>query len=136
MDKGMNRYLLDTNILIYYFADVIPLEELDTVENILKMSFNISIITRIEFLGWDKHTKEGYDKAKEFVSFAKTIPLNNKIADLTVDIGRNHRIKLPDAVIAATALSGDLILVTRNSKDFSGVEDLEIYNPFKMNDMR
>ena len=136
MDKGMNRYLLDTNILIYYFADVIPLEELDTVERILKISFNISIITRIEFLGWDKHTKEGYEKAKELISFAKAIPLNNKIADLTVDIRRNHKIKLPDAVIAATALSGNLILVTRNSKDFSGVEDLEIYNPFKMNAKR
>ncbi|NMX21216.1 hypothetical protein C5S30_02015 [ANME-1 cluster archaeon GoMg4] len=78
MDKG---YLVDTNILIYYFADVIP--------------------------------------------------LTNEIADLTIDIRRRCKIKLPDAVIAATALHEDLILVTRNEDDFKDVEGLKIYNPFK-----
>lgn len=132
----MKRSLIDTNILIYYLADTIPQEELDTIEKILKTSFNISIITKIEFLGWEKHTEEGYEKAKEFISFANAILLTNKIADLSIFIRRTYKIKLPDAVIAATALSNNLILVTRNTKDFRGVKDLEIYNPFKMNDKR
>jgi predicted nucleic acid-binding protein len=128
----MKGYLIDTNILIYYFADIIPEKENDTLELILRTSFNISIITKIEFLGWKKHTDEGYEKAKEFISFSHTIPLNNKVANLTINIRRKNNIKLPDAVIAATALSNDLILVTRNDKDFKGVEYLEIYNPFEM----
>ncbi|MDP2845557.1 MAG: type II toxin-antitoxin system VapC family toxin [Candidatus Methanoperedens sp.] len=136
MDKRMKRSLIDTNILIYYLADTIPQEELDTIEKILKTSFNISIITKIEFLGWEKHTEEGYEKAKEFISFANAILLTNKIADLSIFIRRTYKIKLPDAVIAATALSNNLILVTRNTKDFRGVKDLEIYNPFKLNDKR
>lgn len=127
----MKGYLIDTNILIYYFADAIPTKEIDTLERIFRTSFNASIITKIEFLGWKRHTDEGYEKAKEFINFAHAILLNNKIADLTINIRRKSRIKLPDAVIAATALSKDLILVTRNSKDFKGVEDLEIYNPFE-----
>ena len=53
MDK---EYLVDTNILIYYFADVIPEKELNRIEKIFISFFNISIITKIEFLGWEKHT--------------------------------------------------------------------------------
>jgi predicted nucleic acid-binding protein len=57
--------------------------------------------------------------------------LNNKIADLSIDLRRNFKIKLPDAVIAATAIHNNLILVTRNIKDFKDMEDLEIYSPFQ-----
>ena len=46
------EYLVDTNILIYYFADAIQEKELNRIENIFKTFFNISIITKIEFLGW------------------------------------------------------------------------------------
>ena len=132
MDQRMKRYLIDTNILIYYFADTIPQEEVPTIEDIFKTSFIISIISKIEFLGWKKHTKKGYENAKEFTGYAKTIQLNNKIAELSIDLRRNYKIKLPDAVIAATAIHNDLTLVTRNIKDFKDMEDLEIYNPFQM----
>lgn len=128
MDKG---YLVDTNILIYYFADAIPKRELNRVERIFKTAFNSSIITKIEFLGWEKHTEEGFEEAREFVGFADVIPLTNEIADLTIDIRRRCKIKLPDAVIAATALHEDLILVTRDEDDFKDVEGLKVYNPFK-----
>jgi len=79
MDKRKKRYLIDTKILIYYLADTIPEQELDTIEKILKTSFNISIITKIEFLGWEKHTEKGYEMAREFISFANAILLTNKI---------------------------------------------------------
>ncbi len=56
----MRRHLLDTNILIYYLADAIPRESLAAIEAIFSSSFRVSIITKIEFLGWRKHTPEGY----------------------------------------------------------------------------
>ncbi len=43
--------LLDTNILIYYFNGLIDDEKIDVL---LKESFNISIITKIEFLSWSR----------------------------------------------------------------------------------
>jgi len=46
-----NSYLLDTNILIYYFNGIVEEEYLT---EFLKSSFNIFIITKIEFLGWQK----------------------------------------------------------------------------------
>ncbi|WP_048150090.1 type II toxin-antitoxin system VapC family toxin [Thermococcus sp. AM4] len=129
-------FLIDTNILIYYLADAIPEEELSKVEEILRKSFNISIITKIEFLGWKGHTPEGFEKSKEFISFANIIPLTDEIADVAIELRRKVSIKLPDAVIAATALVHNLTLVTRNVKDFEKIEGLRIYNPFEKVDER
>ena len=126
----MKEYLLDTNILIYHFADTIPKKEVNKIEEIFRTSFNISILTKIEFLGWEKHTEEGFEKAREFISFANVFSLTDEIVDLTIDIRRQSKIKLPDAVIAATALNNNLILVTRNDNDFKDIKGLEIYNPF------
>jgi len=129
-------FLIDTNILIYYLADAIPEEELPTIEEILRKSFNVSIITKIEFLGWKGHTPEGFEKSKEFISFANVIPLTDEIGDVVIELRRQVSIKLPDAVIAATALVHNLTLVTRNVKDFERIEGLRIYNPFEKVDKK
>ena len=131
MDKSMKKYLLDTNILIYYWKGDIPEGEMKQVEEILKHSFIISIITKIELLGWRKHTLEGYEIAREFLDRAEIMPIDNDLAEFTIELKRNNNIKLADALIAATALSNELVLVTRNEDDFSILSDLEIYNPFK-----
>ena len=47
----MTSYLIDTNILIYYLAGAFSPEERPLIDTILKESFNISIITKIELLG-------------------------------------------------------------------------------------
>lgn len=126
----MRKYLLDTNILIYYWKGDIPEEERDHVEEILKHSFIISIITKIELLGWKKHTSDGFAKAKEFLERAEILPIDDDLAELTIAIKRDNNIKLADALIAATALSNGLTLVTRNADDFSTLAELKIYNPF------
>jgi len=68
-------------------------------------------------------------KAKEFLDFATVINLTKPIVDKAIKIKQTHNIKLPDAVIAATALSRKLILVTGNVEDFRGIK-IKIYNPF------
>jgi len=106
------------------------LPDMSRIESIFKASFNISIITKIEFLGWKRHTEEGFEKAKKFIGFAKVIPLTDEIADLAISLRREGRIKLPDSVIAATALHKGLDIVTRNEDDFKDIEGLKVYNPF------
>lgn len=130
MDEDLKGYLLDTNILIYHWKGEIPESEIEKLEEILKHSFLISIITKIELLGWGKHTAEGFLKAKDFLRRATVIPVDDELADLTIELRRNSNIRLADALIAATALLNDLVLVTRNEEDFRALEDLEIYNPF------
>ncbi|HNT08462.1 type II toxin-antitoxin system VapC family toxin [Methanoculleus sp.] len=126
----MRRHLLDTNILIYYLADAIPSGSTNKIEDMLSSSFRISIITKIEFLGWKKHTPEGYAMAEDFIRPAEVYPLTDTIADCAIHLRRMYGVKLPDAVIAATAMVHDCALVTRNEHDFSEICSLEIVNPF------
>lgn len=60
---------------------------------------------------------------------AFVFPINEDVVKKTIDIKRKHKIKLPDAVIAATAITYNLILVTRNTKDFDKIENLKLVNP-------
>lgn len=131
MDSNLKGYLLDTNILIYHWKGEIPISEIENIEAIFKRSFIISVITKVELLGWRKHTAEGLIKAKKFLKRAKVIPVDNELADLTIELMRNNNIKLADALIAATASLNNLVLITRNEEDFAMLDNLEIYNPFK-----
>lgn len=125
----MPELLIDTNILIYHTAGV-P-ECLSLIEKAIQDgSFNISIITEIEFLGWEKHTKEGFDKCKQLIEIAHVLPLDELVAAKAVELRRTSSIKLADAVIAATALVYSLELATKNVADFQGITELEVYNPF------
>lgn len=126
---GFN-YLIDTNILIYASKGLIPEESLNKIEYIFRNSFNISIISEIELLGFKNLDENKILTLKQFVSLSKKFELNNEIKDKTIEIRRNINLKIPDAIIGATALVNNLILVTRNCKDFIKVEGLELYNPF------
>jgi len=52
------------------------------------------------------------------------------LLDKTILIRQKQKIKLPDAVIASTALINGLILVSHNIKDFKNIPDLETMNPY------
>jgi hypothetical protein len=127
MEKG---YLLDTNILIYYLNDQIPEDNYQKIKEIIKKSFNISIISKLELLGWNGYTDIDFAGATNFLNNAKVIYIDNKIADNTIAVMRKYKIDLADAIIAVSALNNSLTLVTRNVKDFNKIDNLEIYNPF------
>jgi predicted nucleic acid-binding protein len=67
--------------------------------------------------------------ANNFINDALVIELEQAIKLKTADIRKAHRIKLPDAIIAATAFIYDLTLLTRNITDFGGIDGLRIINP-------
>jgi predicted nucleic acid-binding protein len=122
-------YLLDTNILIYHLNRSIPVQSIEQVRQILKNHFNISIISKMELLGFKRHSPQSYKKSESFLENAEIIGLDDEIVDTVIQLRRNKSIKLPDAIIAATARVNQWTLVTRNENDFSGIE-LTILNPF------
>ncbi len=119
-----DKLLLDTNNIIYYFNGIITDNKID---KILKESFNISIITKIEFLSWQKlrEDKALEKRALDFISHANVYELTDEIADKVIDIRQRYRVKTPDAIIGATALVHGFDIVTNNVDDFKNL-DLEI----------
>jgi toxin FitB len=131
MGKRLGRMsvLVDTNILIYHTEGM--KEASDFLVGVINEGhFNISILTKIEFLGWSRHTAEGFDKCRRLVEAANVFPVGDAVGNRAIELRRRQDIKLADAVIAATALVGNLRLATRNVADFRGIEGLEILNPF------
>ena len=124
------EYLIDTNILIYHTKGSQAVSSFMS-DVVAQRTFNISILTKIEFLGWEKHTPEGFQKCEQLVKLANIYPVDEDIAEQAIGLRRRVKIKLADAVIAATALVNNLKLATRNMEDYKAVRELEIFNPFK-----
>ncbi|HYG15313.1 MAG TPA: type II toxin-antitoxin system VapC family toxin [Bacteroidia bacterium] len=125
------EFLIDSNTLIEYQGRLIPPAGHDFVTKIIDERFIISIINRIEVLG-----SKAADKAiEDFINLAESIELTSAIANRAIGIRKTKKIKLPDAIIAATAIEYNLTLVTRNTKDFSGI-GLDIVNPHEITSTR
>jgi len=117
--------LFDTNILIDHLNAVQQArKEIECFEDRA-----ISIITWMEVMV-GAHA-DLVDPTRRFLEGFKVIALDDEIANRVVALRREHRIKLPDAVIWATAQTGGRLLVTRNSKDFP-VDDPGIREPYAL----
>ena len=129
MAKG---YLIDTNVFTKYTQEELSEKGNELVDGILNsFSCQISVITRIELLSWNTD-QETIDLIEEFIGMSKEFGLTEEIIIKTAEMRRNNKIKLPDAVIATTALVNDLILVSDNDKDFGKIPNLRYVNPTKL----
>jgi len=124
------KYLYDTNIFIYYLADDITVNSWFTEEFLNLHEILVSPIIRIELLSLAGLSKEEEQSIEDLLSQFNTVPLLREIENQTIQIKRQYKIKLPDAIIAATAINQDAFLVTRNVSDFKGITGLKIENPF------
>ncbi len=124
------KYLYDTNIFIYYLADDIIVNSWFTEEFLNLHEILVSPIIRIELLSFTSLSKEEEQSIEDLLSQFNTVPLLREIENQTIQIKRQYKIKLPDAIIAATAINQDAFLVTRNVSDFKGITGLKIENPF------
>ena len=125
------KYLIDTNIIIYYLDDRIPEDQKEKVRKIFETSFIVSTVTNIEVLGWHKITNKDRVKTEKFLSNADVIYLDKIVEDKSIELKRNYNIDTPDSIIGATAKLNNLTLVTRNTADFRNIPGLKLFNPFK-----
>lgn len=89
-----------------------------------------SVITQIELLGFRFPSNVEQVATELFVNDALILALDERVVASAILIRRQHKIKLPDAIIAATASAHNLTLVTRNTSDFASIEGLSVVDPF------
>lgn len=121
------KYLIDTNVLIDAQMRKLPASGLSFLASVMDEDFIISFITYIEYLGF----KSISEAAEQFVGLANVIYIDKEIIDTCIKLRRNLPIKLPDAIIAATVMAKDLVLVTRNVSDFKNIKGLNVLNPWE-----
>lgn len=124
------RLLVDTNIVIYYLGDALPDPATITLDVALEAETHLSVITRIELLGYASADADETARTEAFVHWAIVHPLTEDVILRTIAVRKAYRIKLPDAIIAATALVHDFTLISRNDADFGKISGLKYWNPF------
>ena len=82
---------------------------------------------RAEVLAWPQHTKASLEVATELLDLCELVSVDVQVADEAARIRRETGLKLPDALIAATALLHNTTLFTANGKDFQKVPSLTLF---------
>lgn len=123
------QYLIDTNTVIDYLGKKLPATGMGFMNSVIDAVPNVSVVTKIEVLGFNT-PDEHYKLLTNFMNDATVLDLTSNIVDICIDIRKKHKTKLPDAIIAATALVYGLTLVTRNTKDFENISNLITVNPW------
>lgn len=122
---GVN-YVWDTNTAISYLQQQFPPATEKFVDELIKQSQPcISAITEIELLCWKTATPADTEVLNSFINDAIVVELERPIKLKTAEIRKLHKIKLPDAIIAATAVVNGYTLLTRNIVDFKNIEGLK-----------
>jgi len=102
-------HVLDSNISIYYLGGRLaqPLPTNDIL---------VSVITEIEVLSYPQMTLDEEAKAAAFLSSVIVIALTPEVRDSAIRLRREHRLKLPDAIVAATAFVLNAELLTNDGR--------------------
>jgi tRNA(fMet)-specific endonuclease VapC len=122
------KYLLDTDTVSYLVRG-----NRNIANRIVQVGTQcaISAITVMELRSWKSHTKEILFLIESIIKDLPVISFDEEAATLSAEIrsslratGRGYSI--PDLMIAGTAISNRLILVSNNTKDFEAIKNLEI----------
>lgn len=122
------RYLIDTNAIIDAQMGKLPEKGIQFLATAINEDFTVSFITYIEVLGY----QDVPQSTQDFMTLANVVEINKAIIDCCISLRKLKRIKLPDAIIAATAIVYDLTLLTRNTKDFQSIDGLACVNPHEL----
>lgn len=120
--SGNKKALLDSNIIIYLSKNMVDVADLLEKYEYLY----ISIITYMEVLGYKFEKSEEKAIITEIVNTFDIINLDHEIANKVIEIREKNKIKLPDAIILATAQSLKADLITNNIQDFPNIDGISI----------
>ncbi len=120
--------LCDTNILIEFYKNNTAI--IQELRQIGSQNLTISIITRAE-LYYGALNKNELNRIQKHLDLLQNIPIDQPISEqfiqLMAQYSLSHKLTIPDAMIAATALTHNITLYTLNLKDFRFIQGLKIY---------
>jgi predicted nucleic acid-binding protein len=112
-----NRYLIDTNIAIYLLAGDQKVAEILDQSQVF-----VSFVSELELLSFEQEDNSNAAILKEFLNDVVIIDINKKIKDYTIEIRKERKLRLPDAIIAGTAKFLNIPLMTADDQ-FRKMED-------------
>ncbi|MCB0596754.1 MAG: type II toxin-antitoxin system VapC family toxin [Lewinellaceae bacterium] len=113
-----NSLLVDTNIALYLLDGDLTIAELLNGQDVY-----LSFISELELLGFQDLEEGELSLIKEFLDSCIIVDLNEPIKRITVELKQSHKIKLPDAIIAATSLYMNIPLISAD-KIFEKISEL------------
>ena len=112
-------YLADTNAVLYFLSGN------DCMKPYVSSRFAFSVISEMELLSFPKITDDEETRIRGFLGASSSVTLTDSIKDRTIALRRAYNIKLPDAIIAASAIEQDLTLITADT-GFEKIEELKL----------
>ena len=125
------QYLIDNNVIANYFSGIFSENAMSFMAGIINRIPNISVITEIEALSWSNIDKNKEIIIQSFVEDSNILPLSPDVVKQCISIRRHKKMKTPDAIIAATAIVYDYILLTSDT-DFKNIPHLQVLAPCNM----
>ncbi len=119
--------LLDSNLIIYITSGQYP----ELTNWFLDNTPSVSVVSMVEVLGY--HSLKSGEKA-ELENFFSRLNLIYPVAEefqRAIELRQKHAMSLGDALIAATALTHALTLATHNTKDFTWIKSLDVFDPLE-----
>jgi predicted nucleic acid-binding protein len=126
MAKG---YLIDTSAVIKYLNQTFSAKAILFIDNLIDAESNLSFVTEIELQAWNPVNPADLLVCIQFVQLSNITGIDRPIIDEAINIRKNYKLKIADAIIAATAIVNDLTLLADNDKDFKKIPSLSYLNP-------
>jgi len=123
------RYLMDTSAVIKYLNQTFSSKAIRFIDKVIDESCNISFISEIELQSWQPPNEDDLNVYKQFITVSTIFNIDKNITATTIEIRKKYKIKIADAIIAATALTNSFTLIADNDKDFLKVANLKYLNP-------
>ena len=119
------KFLLDTNIVIGLLKEYNPAIKLAEEVGVVLEESAVSQITRMELLGHPKITLDDERLIQLFLKECQVLLIDERIEVRATQLRRSGLLKLPDAIVAATAVVNDLRLLTLDKKLALAIENIK-----------